>query len=635
MKTAYLLSSAMLLALAAPAYAQQVGTSITQQTTGSINQGNVGDGLGNGNNDVSIYGSGNVTAFAGQTANNVANAIGPQAYVAVGSPYSIQQGAGNYPTTGIGGETTFANPAGYVDQSAVNIIAAHGAPGTSNTVTAGGYQSGSNQINVANIAPVTGSTGSLVQASGDTSQDAFNGMFAHNDGTGSAAIIGSNGAGGAGYQSAFGSLNTASVFVTGGAVATNTTDPTYGTTLDSNQKLFGDTEISSVNLAIANTSATSGPTTIDPSISNLNQAAQISINQLGFSTQGTTTGTGSSAVTTYAAGNVALTGNQGLPASADEPEDGTTPGMISATLGNTAVAYAGHGGVSSGYGLLGNAGVGTAQVSGVTQYASLSLNGISGGAGTSINLGGDGYGGTDPNSGFNQSVSGETQQIGTPNANGGNAFDGYGLGIINGMGALTGSGNASITGAAFTPGNYTQAANIQQNSISTGGSLSGIATQNATDIASNGFGGINNDGPGLGYSNVAAAASQNGSASLKNVSQYMGQSLNTVAANGTSTGLTLNQNAGGTGDSGVYLGGNNVQIASGTTGSSILGGVQVVSNSVNVASLGGISGNITQSANNVGTSANNTMATSLGPNTGFNSSASGSQSTSSQINVIK
>ena len=103
MKTTYMLTSAMLLALAAPAYAQQVPpTTITQTTTGYTYLGDgglIGPGpfFPGAGNSADVTGNGPVvTSVVGQTNNTVLNAVGQQAYVGVGSPFAITQGAGTY-----------------------------------------------------------------------------------------------------------------------------------------------------------------------------------------------------------------------------------------------------------------------------------------------------------------------------------------------------------------------------------------------------------------------------------------------------------------------------------------------------------------------------------------------------------
>jgi len=252
-------------------------------------------------------------------------------------------------------------------------------------------------------------------------------------------------------------------------------------------------------------------------------------------------------------------------------------------------------------------------VSGVTQNASLGLNNVSGGAGVSIVLSNT----QAPGAGFSQTVDGTEQSISGP---GGNVYDP----VINGIAARTNTGSATITGVARTSASspFTQSFANQQNSISTGGSLAGSATQVASNLSQptdsieyyNG-----------GYANAAIANASTGPATLTSVSQNMNQSLNTVSAAG-SAGLLLNQGA-----SDVAMGNNNVQLAAGSTNSSITGAQQLGSLSVNVASLGMVAGGtISQASSDVSLVNSNVLGAQ-----GFNATVSGFQQSTTAVNVIK
>ena len=246
-------------------------------------------------------------------------------------------------------------------------------------------------------------------------------------------------------------------------------------------------------------------------------------------------------------------------------------------MGNTAVAYTGPTDTTD-YNLLSPSGNGTAAVSGVTQQASFGLNNVFGSS-TSTTAGTGAVSlvlsnTADPGAGFTQTVVGSTEALAGPTGDFGNVFPN----VINGIAANVGTGSASITGSTTA---LTQSFLNQQNSISTGGSLSGTATQNASDFTSLSAGPV----PSVGYGNVAFADVGTGPASITNVSQNMTQSLNTVSAGAASSGLTLNQNA-----DLINLGSNNAQVASGSSSATISGAQQFASTSVNVAQLGSMSG---------------------------------------------
>ena len=96
-----------------------------------------------------------------------------------------------------------------------------------------------------------------------------------------------------------------------------------------------------------------------------------------------------------------------------------------------------------------------------------------------------------------------------------------------------------------------------------------------------------------GYVNLGVANANIGPASLTNVSQSMDQSLNTFAAAGGNN-LTLNQSAiNHNYRRRLCLGlcSNNIQVAAGSSGATISGAQQFITNQINVATVGSLSGN--------------------------------------------
>ena len=148
----YLGATALLLVLGAPAFAQ---TAIIQNNLGGIEPSQVDT------NSAVVFAPGTlVISFGSQSASSLFNAVGPTGYVGVSTPYTVDQAAGTYnSTTGVVVYT--------VDSTAQNFIgASNQALPALSTVAAGGNQSASNAVNLANIAPPAGSTGAITQVVG-------------------------------------------------------------------------------------------------------------------------------------------------------------------------------------------------------------------------------------------------------------------------------------------------------------------------------------------------------------------------------------------------------------------------------------------------------------------------------------
>lgn len=592
----YLGATALALVLGAPAFAQTV---ITQENGSSVvpSQSDI-------NTAVILAPGSSVSSFAAQTASTLYNAVGPTGSVGLDDPYTIDQAAGTFNTTGGVVHDT-------VNSTAVNIIGAgNDAYSGLSDVSAGGNQSASNAVNLANFAPPAASTGTLTQVVGTATLNATNRMFGVVN-NGNVSVIGTDGNGGAGFQQAVGTLNTAGVYLTlpssGNGDATD---------LTLTQKLTDDNSVTAVNSAIANSIA-SGSTILDPSVQNIDQSSAIGVNQLDFATA------------TDSSATVGLDGAQnGITTLAGTNDVGT----LTNEIGNTAVAYAGPID-TTGYDLFSSAtGSGSASVSGVTQNASFGLNNVFGDAGTSIALSNT----LSPEAGFTQSVDGTATSGGSTLAGPTGSYGNVYPNVINGIAARADSGSASITGVARAQASdpFTQSFLNQQNSVATGGTLSGSLTQNASDFAPLAGGTITgvNLGNGdtsltadSGYYNVAIADVNTGPSSITDVSQDMTQSLNTVQA-APSSGLSLAQNA-----TNVGLASNNLQLASGSSNATISGAQQLLNTSVNIAQLGAMSGSITQIGTDVELSNTNTLAAA----SGFNASVAGAQSATSAVNVIK
>jgi hypothetical protein len=197
------------------------------------------------------------------------------------------------------------------------------------------------------------------------------------------------------------------------------------------------------------------------------------------------------------------------------------------------------------------------------------------------------------------------------------------------MVANTGTGNASISGTV-TNGmtDAGQTFKIGENSISAN-SLSGNATQSASNISS--LGG-NPVGVGLnGYINAAVANTTTGNSSISNLAQSGSQLYNTVSAN-SATNLSLTQTS-----NTVGLAGGNVQLAMASGNTSITGANQSSTLGVNIANVGIASGtSIAQTSNGVSMNNGNLLSTS-GPNLSgvpYNSQITGTQTATNSVNVI-
>ena len=585
----YIGTTALLAVLGAPAFAQTV---IIQDTPGILQN----------SQSLSVITSPGVvvSSILGQESTNVANGVGTMGAFGVGSPYTVSQTAG-VPST----STLFGPP--ILSQEAVNVNAAQStAPALSN-VTVGGNQLASNAVNLANIAPIAASTGVVGQIVSNANLQASNTMNATVT-NGNASVIGADGSGGAGFQTASGSLNT------GGALVTRSTD------LKLNQMLGDANTVTAINSAIANSTA-SGSTLLDPSVQSLNQSSMVGINQMGFASAN-------------GAATVGLSGGQ----NGTTPQDGIFPDRLQVTIGNTAVAFTGT--PAPDYNIGSNvAGNGIATISGVTQNASFGLNNVSGGANVSINLaagaapvvdpGVPGYGfAFGPADGFTQSVDGRflgNSPINGPNQPVYTASSNVLDGVVNGIAARTNTGSSSISGVQ---GTLTQGYNAQVNSLTTGGTLAGTATQAATNIQQTNLVYGQSPIPVIGYANAVVADTVAGPASITNVSQRMDQTINLAASSGTGAGgLALTQTGGN-----IQLGSNNVQVALGSSSAAITGAQQLANSALNVAALGGGSGTISQ-----GTTAPVSLAAvnQLGSLSSYNASVSGFQSSSTAVNVIK
>ena len=578
--TKYISATAMLAVLAAPAFAQTV---IIQDLPGVAQ---------NSGASVSISSPGRlVSSIETQESTNLANTVGFGGAVGVASPYSISQ------TAGAPSISAFGNP--LVIQNAVNQNSATSTAPALSDVTVGNTQTATNALNFTNIAPPSGSTGSISQIVSNAAFNASNAMSATAQ-NGNASVIGA----GAGQTAT-------SMFNTGYAVVNTSTDLTI------KQRLGDANSISATNSAIAN--SLSGSNILDPSVQNLKQSSSVDVNRMSLPSSN-------------GAAAVSLTGSQ----NGTTPQDGVLPDRFQVTVGNTAAAFTG---VNNGsYNLGTNAsGNGISTISGVTQNAGFGLNNVSGGANVSIAMqlnptpvndaGTPLYGfAFVPGDGFTQSVDGTFignapgkvgQPVYTPAAN---VLDG----VVNGMAARTNTGSSSVTG---TPATLTQGYSMAINTINTGGSLSGLGTQAAKGIQQTNSVYMQGPLPIGGYANAVVADATNGPATIKDVSQSMDQTINLAKAAGTAPGIALAQTG-----SDIRLASNNVQVALGSSSATISGAQQGANSALNVAILGNVTGTISQSTGGtVALTAMNQMA-SL---SAYNASTAGVQVSSTSINVIK
>ena len=178
------------------------------------------------------------------------------------------------------------------------------------------------------------------------------------------------------------------------------------------------------------------------------------------------------------------------------------------------------------------------------------------------------------------------------------------LGVVNVIGARVDNGSASITGK---PKDLTQSFTLNLNSLQVGGTLQGVVgggtpsvslTQAVMGINESNFGGNVSIGGGptisyRGYVNLAVANANVGPATLTNVSQSMNQALNTVAAaQGVNFNLNQEVTIGTAEGRGCTICSNNIQVAAGSS-ATITGAFQSIRNTVNIASIGSLSGNST------------------------------------------
>jgi len=620
-----LCSMALAAVLAAPSYAQTIinqpaGDPGTTQTLQNVELLNLP--------------ATSLQALIGQSAINQVNQIGsgnlvgqPLSWLGVGTPYTLQQQAG---------DATNGN-AFTVTQTANNSITVeNGALPALSTVIAGGFQNAANAVNSAFFNPVTGSltdptvsTGSLTQVSSNAFLTATNLMSATVQ-NGAASVIGnngvdSNGAPVPGYQQAYTTINT-------GGVLTS-----ISTTLQLEQKLGSQNLVVNTNTALANSIASTS-SSLDPSILTLNQDSRLIVNQFDF--QSVTTGTPPTPTQTV----VNLSGFQ--PGGLVPTGVGTTVGLL-ATIGNMAIAYTGATGADYNIGKPAVPGDGTAVINGVTQNTFFSLNTITGvngspGAGINYSAASD-AGGTNPylsltpynsqSAGFLQYVDTTTYALTTvydqdPNNTTGQAL----TGVVNALAARVNNGSASIIGAVRTAATdpVTQQFTNTLNSAVVGGTVSGTLTQAVVGMDQSTLGGSASGVSYTGYVNLAVANASVGPASLTNVSQSMSQALNT-AGSGAAAGFTLNQSVTSPAE-GCTLCSNNIQVAAGSSLATISGAQQFTNNTVNVASLGSVNGgSITQTTTNVSIKGVNQLVTL----TNGNATINGTQSSFSAINVVK
>lgn len=557
-------ATALALVLTAPAYAQTV---LNQTAPTSVQTQS---------NTANLSSAGQtVTSVASQTANNSLNAIGPTTYLAVGGGalppnYTLQQSANGA-------------AAGDVSQTSNNSISAASTLGTLSRVLAAGNQSGTNTLNVANFAPGAGETGSLTQSIGNAALSATNAMSATAT-LGTAHVVGSNGTG-AGSQAAQAWVNTGTALVD------------TSTTLTLLQKASAPNTITATNSATATT--TTGTTPLDPSVSNLSQGSNVGIAQFGISSAGASN----------------ITSLNGAQLSMLDPA--VTPAQSTVKVGNIASASA----TTSGISRIGVNSDGTAGP--VTQSTTVGINNISGGPNTSIILSAPDdtssiiarVASYTPDQGFLQATSNATNGLALTTVNTVNPN------LVNTLVASTGTtGSASIQGGSQSFVN-------QQNSLDTGATLSGNATQSAVGMTQVRTG---SPTPPSGFQNSATAliSPDSGPANIAGLSQSMTQSLNTASA--TLGALALTQTASGNAGE-VTLGSSNLQSATGTNSATVSGAAQTLTNSVNKADFASVvGGTLTQGASNITLIGANTLTAVAS----FNASISGSQSATSAVNVV-
>jgi hypothetical protein len=554
-------------------------------------------------------------------------------YLGLGSDYTITQRAGAVANAG-----PPVQPLATATQNVLNTNTANNSPQPAlSTVVVGGFQQAVATINTAYFNPLAGTTGALIQEAAGTTQNAVNVMNATVN-NGSASVIGNNGVdkNGApvdGFQQAYVFLNT------GGVLENGTT-----ANLTLVQKNLAPNTIVATNSAIANSIAAAS-STLDPSILTLHQTSVVGVNQMDF--QALTTGSPPLPVTS----NINLAGFQlgGLTPT------GTGVVGLTATIGNEAIAYTGITTLGGNYNIGSAAlGDGTAVVSGVTQNTVFGLNNITGGAGAGLTLSGVALPGTfatvpllitgapaSPSDGFLQYVDTTTLALSTIYDKDTQNVGGAGLtGVVNVIGARVDNGSASIIGRST---DLTQSFTLNLNSLQVGGVLQGTPgsgvslTQAVVNLNESTIGGTTPQATYVGYVNLAVANANVGPATLTNVSQSMNQALNTVGA-AQGVNFNLNQEASGAlnptnGATLLSLSSNNIQVAAGSS-ATITGAFQSLRTTVNVASIGSLSGasTINQAASNISIGGSNQL---IALPTSNNATISGIQVNTSAINSIK
>ena len=447
-------------------------------------------------------------------------------------------------------------------QSALNTISATGSTANGTAALIGGGQSALNSANSATFALLADATGTLQQAI-NTDLTAASSFTATN-------TIGADGPSGQasilgnGFgQVANTSLNSAAFLGAGAA------------TIGLDQKApTGTVNATQTNIAAASV-ANAGNPVIDPSITNLSQTAGFSLN--------TVAGQGATTLTlTNGGSDVGQNASFATGSTIESANSQTALTGAAATPSN-----------------------GLVQISGASQSNGLTLNTVS-------NTGATTFG--DLAAGFTQAVDLSNVTLSAP------------IGVTYGAGtntvatassanllvASTGAGNASVAGSSSA---LTQANSVNLNNVSSGGLVSGTLAQSTTGAVAP-----------ASLANTALALTGVGSATLTNVSQSQGQSLNTLSGAGAAS-LDAQQTA----DS-VTLGANNVQTAQTALGvATIGGGLQGASSSVNVATLGSFgAGSLLQTANAVSQTNGNSLTANGGA-----AIAGGSQSVTNTINQIK
>ena len=210
-------------------------------------------------------------------------------------------------------------------------------------------------------------------------------------------------------------------------------------------------------------------------------------------------------------------------------------------------------------------------------------------------------------------------------------------GVVNVIGARVDNGSASITG---TPTDLTQSFTLNLNSLGglkssqALGTLQGMATQAVMNLNESTITGTTPQASYVGYVNLAVANANVGPATLTNVSQSMNQALNTVAAaQGVNFNLNQEVTTGLREGQACTLCSNNIQVAAGSS-ATITGAFQSIRNTVNIASIGSLSGNstINQATSNIVLGGTNQL---IALPTTMNATINGIQVNTSAINAVQ